>query len=132
MQQWVGSDDRAALEQANEFDPATDVQQVDYSTNEQFEKKVQAEPGIVRKAANFTAAAAAHAADGFRNVPKADQAARMAICRANACGKFNAKNETCRKCGCDLQVKTRWRSGDCPLGLWPAPASSAEPAAHST
>jgi len=57
--------------------------------------------------------------------PRSDQdhATLAAICRTNACGRFDAANDACRSCGCTSQRHTAWlsrlRLGRCPAGKWP-------------
>lgn len=71
---------------------------------------------FVEKAFRFSRALVAHAADGLQVATDADQEKRRAICRA--CPVFNAKNSECRVCGCNLKIKTRWRSSRCPDSRW--------------
>lgn len=80
------------------------------------------EPGVIRKAVNFTAATVRHIANGGRELTPAQAAARIAVCESNTCGQFQADKRTCRHvaCGCYVDVKAKWASEDCPLGLWPS------------
>ena len=54
---------------------------------------------------------------------EAQQAALAAICRANACGRFDSLNDACRSCGCTSERHQAWlsrlRIGRCPAGQWP-------------
>lgn len=77
------------------------------------------EPGLVRKAASFTAAAVRHIADGASHVPEAVYENRLVVCRG--CDRFDAESLVCLECGCRLAIKARWRSEECPLGRWPSP-----------
>ena len=55
-------------------------------------------------------------------------AIRLATCRSNRCGEFNARKETCKVCGCHMPTKVTYarvkkRGGRletvaCPKGLW--------------
>jgi hypothetical protein len=53
---------------------------------------------------------------------------RLTICRQNTCNSYDEKGETekvvvkgfesCGDCGCNLSLKTRSLSSECPKGLW--------------
>ena len=79
----------------------------------------QSEPGLLRKAANFSVAVARHVADGGRKVSDEVGLARLIVCAD--CPAFDPKKIACRerKCGCRLKTKVRWRSEKCPLNKWP-------------
>ena len=78
----------------------------------------QGEPGFIAKAVNFTKAAVTHLAAGAPQVSDEVFASRLAICRE--CGLYNARAVTCGHptCGCQLKVKARWGSMECPIGRW--------------
>ena len=80
------------------------------------------EPGLLRKAVNFSRAVSRHIADGARKVGQENYEQRLAICRA--CPSCDVPRMVCRerRCGCRLPVKARWRSESCPRGKWPAVA----------
>jgi hypothetical protein len=42
--------------------------------------------------------------------------ARLSICRG--CDFFNANDERCLKCGCQMAIKTYLRAEKCPIGKW--------------
>lgn len=79
----------------------------------------QDEPGLLRKAANFSVAVARHVADGGRKVSDEVGLARLIVCAD--CPAFDPNKIACRerKCGCRLKTKARWRSEKCPLDKWP-------------
>lgn len=79
----------------------------------------QNEPGLIRKAANFSVAVVRHAADGGRNVTDEVRLARLIVCAD--CPAFDPNKIACRerKCGCRLKTKASWRSEKCPLDKWP-------------
>lgn len=79
-------------------------------------------PGIIRKAANLAKAAVKHVATGSKKLAADEVAARLAVCESNVCEKFDPATVRCfhKKCGCFLKDKARWRSEDCPEGLWPS------------
>jgi hypothetical protein len=86
---------------------------------------------IIRKAARFAAAAARHAAGGFRKVAGEVYARRLALCLA--CPQRDAATDTCRLCGCSLQdargrpAKLRWASEGCPAGKWGREPATPDP-----
>jgi hypothetical protein len=43
---------------------------------------------------------------------------RWAICKTNACGRFDAKCNRCLECGCKLAAKLRLQTEHCPLDFW--------------
>jgi hypothetical protein len=79
-------------------------------------------PSPLRQAANalsaLSRAAGQLASGGPLTVSSEEQARRLAICRD--CPEFQSAGPKCRKCGCNLQLKTRLSSetGQCPLGKW--------------
>ncbi len=77
------------------------------------------EPGLVRKAVNFSKAVARHVVDGGRKVDDTLFQQRLEICRN--CPSCDTDRMVCRekKCGCKLTLKARWRSDICPQNKWP-------------
>jgi len=75
-------------------------------------------PSLLQRAANFGRAVVEHAANGFATVDDAEYERRLSICRA--CPLFDAPAIVCRHeaCGCQLAVKARWASSECPLSQW--------------
>lgn len=73
-------------------------------------------PTLLSKAASATKALAKHVADGLRTTTDEERDRRLEICRA--CDQFDAATVTCRQCGCNLKLKTRLRTGECPQGKW--------------
>lgn len=49
---------------------------------------------------------------------------RLAVCRSNRCGEFNARKETCKLCGCHMPTKVGYARirgqgpTSCLKGLW--------------
>lgn len=74
------------------------------------------QPSLIAKAVSFTKAAATHVADGCRDAAVSEIERRIEICRT--CNFFDAAKKSCRKCGCGLVLKTRWRTSHCPIDLW--------------
>jgi len=76
------------------------------------------EPGLLRKAMNFGSAVVRHAADFGRNVTAEVFEQRLSVCRS--CPSCDLQRMVCREkqCGCQLHMKARWRSENCPLGKW--------------
>lgn len=88
------------------------------------------EPGLLRKAVNFTKAAVDHARKGFTRVSDEVVTARFNVCSSNTCGFYKSLNNQegqCLhpSCGCSLKPvgisgknKLRWAEQQCPVGLW--------------
>ena len=72
-------------------------------------------PSLLQKALNLGEAVANHVQDGFGKVTKEELAARLEIC--HKC-PYRSKG-TCTKCGCNLSVKSAWRTSTCPDNRWP-------------
>lgn len=72
------------------------------------------EPSAWKKAKSLAAAAAAHAADGFAHASATEIAARLSVCDVCAARRGN----WCTACGCNLAIKTTWRTTSCKLGFW--------------
>lgn len=81
---------------------------------------------LMARVGNFTVATVRHALDMFANVDDKTFGDRMAVCAL--CEHKAEKSWTCNHCGCNLEVKAKWRSETCPLGKWNKPA---EPPAGS-
>lgn len=70
-----------------------------------------------KKIGNFIKAVTTHAMDGFLNVDKETEQARLSICKK--CEHYiNPDNPVCNICKCYLNVKTRWASESCPIKKW--------------
>ena len=85
---------------------------------------MKTDPGLLKKAANFTKAVVKHAADALERLPEEQYYERLAVCEGTdntpPCTTFNPEKGTCRdwRCGCALKKKAWWRSEDCPQGKW--------------
>ncbi len=75
-------------------------------------------PPLTTQLKNVMAAAARHAKNGFRKVGKKELARRLAICRSNECGIYDAEQDRCISCGCFANLKARAESEHCPVGKW--------------
>jgi hypothetical protein len=73
-------------------------------------------PGLLHKAGSFGKAIITHTLAGRPKVNDATHEARLRICRA--CMFFTPEPMTCLKCGCALEIKTRWADQACPIGKW--------------
>ncbi len=76
---------------------------------------------LMARVGNFGKAVVRHALDAFAHVDDKAYQDRLAICAA--CEHKDEKSWTCNECGCNLEVKARWRSERCPLGKWDVPAA---------
>lgn len=45
-----------------------------------------------------------------------EQKKRIETCKL--CEFYNPISRRCRKCGCFMQIKTRLRLANCPMGFW--------------
>lgn len=79
-------------------------------------------PSLPRKVLNFAKASVQHVAGGSRKVPLEVSEARLAICKKNECGYFDAQKTRClhQGCGCGLKRKVTWATSSCPVKLWGA------------
>jgi hypothetical protein len=71
-----------------------------------------------RNLAKATSEEAAAVMRGVAPVSGEEARRRLAICKSNECGQFEAKSERCAACGCWMAHKTAWRSQSCPKALW--------------
>ena len=77
--------------------------------------KTTKEPSLLDKALNLGEAVMNHVADGMSKCTNKEFTTRMDIC-------YNCPerdNTTCTKCGCELTIKSAWRSATCPMDKWP-------------
>lgn len=72
-------------------------------------------PSIAQQAKNLVQTAAAVAKDP-RWVDDAEYDRRMSICRE--CPLFDHKQVRCKKCGCKLKGKAKFKAGTCPIKKW--------------
>lgn len=79
-------------------------------------KDAEAPATILQKIKNASNSIVNHAKDGFASVSDDVQKERMSICRS--CEFFDKSKITCLKCGCYLNIKTKWASESCPEGKW--------------
>lgn len=71
-------------------------------------------PGTIEMAANLAAAAAKHVIDSLKKASQETLENRLEVC--TLCKQRVAMR--CSVCGCHLVAKARWKSSECPLGLW--------------
>ena len=72
-------------------------------------------PSLAQQAKNLVQTAADVVRDP-RWVDDAEYDRRMAICRE--CSLFDHKQVRCKKCGCKLKGKARFKAGSCPIQKW--------------
>ena len=75
----------------------------------------KAYPSLAQQARNLAETAKDVARDP-RWVNESEYERRMTICRA--CPLYDKKQNRCRKCGCKLKGKARFRAGKCPIQKW--------------
>ena len=77
-------------------------------------------PGLLQKAANFAASAAAHVAAGMPRASEEEVARRFEVCQG--CEHYDGR--ACTKCGCPIVrekqfvSKLSWANEKCPVGKW--------------
>lgn len=89
-----------------------------YENDPRYRLLWDGEPTAARMAASFAAAVGGHVLSGMKGVSGEVREARLAACRA--CDVYRAATDSCRLCGCNVSVKTRWASSRCPVGKWGA------------
>jgi hypothetical protein len=72
-------------------------------------------PGFLEKAVNFTGAAVKHLKGGMKNVSAETQLKRISICEGCEFFDSDPAKRNCLKCGCKMDVKSKWASSRCPL-----------------
>ena len=72
-------------------------------------------PSIAQQAKNLAQTAADVARDP-RWVDDTEFDRRMTLC--HACPLYDKKQNRCRKCGCRLKGKARFKAGRCPIQKW--------------
>lgn len=82
-------------------------------------------PSLGRRALNLAGAVASHVASGLAVVDDGEKVRRIGICRS--CPSYAAAEGRCLECGCYMEIKARWESGDCPSGRWTAGAATTSP-----
>ena len=87
-----------------------------------FAVAVPEEPGLLRKAVNFTKAAVQHVATGCHSAMPEEKARRLSICElcVGPGGFFDPVSRVCTHptCGCRMVVKAHWLESKCPIGKW--------------
>lgn len=84
-------------------------------------------PSLLRKVANFAAAATKHVSAGMPRASEAEVERRFAICKG--CEFFDGS--ACTKCGCPIVreqkfvSKLAWADSECPAGKWGKEVKSA-------
>ncbi|MGH8048414.1 MAG: hypothetical protein ACREKL_14320 [Chthoniobacterales bacterium] len=85
-------------------------------------------PGFLKKVRAFFGASAREGASVLRGdpeMPASEIARRRAICGSNICGRYEAHDDRCIACGCNVAKKIAWRTASCPEGHWQAVAPAA-------
>ena len=72
-------------------------------------------PSLAQQAKNLAKTAADVARDP-RWVDDEEFERRMTLCRA--CPLYDKEQNRCRKCGCKLKGKARFKAGSCPIQKW--------------
>jgi hypothetical protein len=54
--------------------------------------------------------------NGSPRSPEELEKYRLEICRS--CEWFRPKQQTCKKCGCFMKLKTKIEKAKCPVGKW--------------
>ena len=75
-------------------------------------------PSMWQQAKNLTKAVVKHVATGAKEVSPEVYEERISTCKG--CEYFIESQNRCKKCGCHLLTKCRWKTSACPIGLWKA------------
>lgn len=83
-------------------------------------------PGIFIMIKNFGKSAFNHARGGFKKRSKEEQEKIRQICETSGPGGKKCNfyipdsllGPRCTKCGCCMNLKKRWATSHCPIGLW--------------
>lgn len=76
-------------------------------------------PSLAAQAQSATAAVAAECEavlSGETAIDDATRVTRIAVCEQ--CAFFIVADRRCQKCGCWMEIKTRFRTAKCPEGKW--------------
>jgi len=78
------------------------------------------EPTLIEKASNLANSVVDWAKSGFQMSSDEEIKRRLDICQGTQdtpkCEFFN--NGACGKCGCNMNLKTRLQTSNCPVGKW--------------
>lgn len=75
-------------------------------------------PSMWQQAKNLTKAVVKHVATGAKEVGPEIYEERLSTCKG--CEYFIESQNRCKKCGCHLLTKCRWKTSACPIGKWKA------------
>ena len=82
------------------------------------DKRIQY-PSLPQMGKNFVKASARHVLSGMKKRTEAEQQTCIEICRV--CNEFVPVTKIgprCKKCGCNIRLKTLWSTSHCPLNKW--------------
>jgi hypothetical protein len=82
-------------------------------------------PSILQMSKNLATSTIKHVSTGMAQAEKKEREKRLEICVS--CDRYNAEDKTCLECGCYLEIKTKWASEACPIGLWGSTLSRKRP-----
>ena len=71
---------------------------------------------ILEKVTQFTKELAAYIGQGAPNVTTEEYEERLKTC--NDCEHITEKF-TCNQCGCNMTIKSKWATSNCPKNKWP-------------
>jgi len=73
-------------------------------------------PKLRIRIVNFARALYKHIKSGFKLVTKKEKERRLSIC--DGCEFKNRIDNECSICGCELSIKTEWKTSSCPKNKW--------------
>ena len=73
-------------------------------------------PSKTKMAGSFAKAVGKHIASGMKNRSEAEIKKVMDICFA--CEYFVKEKQRCLKCGCKMNIKSRWATSHCAIEKW--------------
>lgn len=75
-------------------------------------------PPLAAQAKNLAGSVVRFVASGFATVDQSEFDRRRAICLACPTGRYDAAEDRCRACGCNVSIKPWGKAEACPDGHW--------------
>jgi len=98
---------RAKLEEIKKSNPELNSSKKEYPSTTEMAKNLIG--SVVRNVQSV-------ASGNPLKITKEEASSRLNVCKA--CSFFDASKERCKKCGCNMAVKTYLKAEKCPLNKW--------------
>mgnify|MGYP000114120605 CR=1 FL=1 len=109
------TDDKKGFGQSKPKEVRTNLRFKQSNPKEREHDATKEYPSIAQQAKNMAQSAKDVAKDP-RWVDNEEYERRMTLCRA--CPLYDKEQNRCRKCGCMLKGKARFKAGKCPIQKW--------------